>query len=127
MKKKQAFTLVEALISLGLLILLIIIIVGVFPSIKKGIQLSESSAHAASLARNVLENLRQDGFDALSNQSGSRTVSGIKNGAPFTRTFDYTVNVQNQAGNKKLVWVTVSWQEAGGKARQLIDETIVVK
>ena len=126
MKKIKGFTLVEALVSLGLLVLMVIVLVGIFPAVRGGLQLSEDHLNAASIARSLMEDLRQDGFGGIVGGSGSRNLTGTKNGAPFSRTFNYTVNVQNLAEDKKLLWIVLNWQE-NGKSKQMVDETIVVK
>jgi Tfp pilus assembly protein PilV len=124
-KNKAGFTLVEALISIFLTVLLIIFVSSVFPQLQRGIQLSENHFNAAILARSLIRSTVGRGFSAMSPSSGTTSISGTRDGRPFVHAFKYSVSISSLDTDKKSVWATVTWSE-GKAAKQVVLETIVV-
>ena len=126
MKKEFAFSLVEALVAIFIIVILLIAVMNIFPVVSKGLQLSENHISAAVLGRSLLENARTMYIDDIKPYSGSQTISGLKNGRTFTLKMDYSLNVKELVqGQKKQVWVAVKWNEVGLK-KQVILETIII-
>lgn len=120
----KGFSFIEALISLFILFLLVAFIIGVFPTIRKALQLSENHTYASYIGTSLLDDLRRNGFTNASSYSGSVNLSGLKNGNPFLQTINYSVNVQQPDTDKKSATATMSWRESTGN-KQIILETIL--
>jgi len=126
MKKELAFSLIEALVAIFIIVILLIAVMNVFPAVHKGLQLSENHMSAAVLGRSLLEQARNTYIDEIKAYSGSQTITGLKNGNSFTLKMDYNLSVKELVkGQKKEVWATVNWNEAGRK-KQVILETIII-
>ncbi len=126
MKKELAFSLIEALVAIFIIVILLIAVMNVFPAVYKGLQLSENHISAATLGRSLLEQARNTYIDDIKAYSGSQTVTGLKNGKTFTMKMDYTLSVKELVrGQKKQVWTTVNWND-GGRSNQVILETIII-
>lgn len=127
MKNSKGFSLIEAVVAMMLTILVVIFVFSIFPSTRIALAQAENHVNAATIGRSLLSDARRAGIDNVVATSGSRTISGIDNGQPYTQVFNYTLNVRAVNANKKYVWATVTWKEAGGKQRQVVVETILVK
>jgi type II secretory pathway pseudopilin PulG len=131
MKTRRGFTLVEALVSIALIIITFTMIAGMFPTLKKGMDLSENRANAALLGRCILNELKSRGFDNIISTSNVQyTFFGIDNTkdrgstSTYAQTYAlktiYNVDVvyldDNNAivagpTDKKRVGVTIQWDE----------------
>lgn len=126
MPKDRGFSLVEAIVSLFLVIITAIVLLNIFPASRKGLQLSENRINAASLGSSILEDARKKKFDSISASTGSLEYKGTDNNAPFSRVFNYKLNVQLINPDTKLLWVEVTWTE-GKDSKKAIVETIRTK
>jgi len=126
MTAKKGFSLVEALISIFLLILLLVFVLDVFPAVQRGLQLSENYVNAALLGHSLLEEVRSLDFDGIIPVSGSKTYTGTRYNRPFSLTMNYQIEVTTLDANRKQVWATVTWPEKTGE-KQVIMETIIVQ
>jgi prepilin-type N-terminal cleavage/methylation domain-containing protein len=126
MNSNRGFTLIEALVSIALIVLAVTLIFGMFPQTRLAMQLSENRSSAAFFGRSLINNLAVSGFDNMQNASGTYTFSGTDNGRPFTFPVNYTITVQLIDTDKKLVWVTITWKEKSG-SKQVIVETLFTK
>jgi len=126
MKKEVAFSLIEALVAIFIIVILLIAVMNVFPAVYKGLQLSENRMSAATLGRSLLEQARNTYIDDIKAYSGSQTVTGLKNGKTFTLKMDYNLSVKELVkGQKKQVRATVKWNDEG-RNKQVILETIII-
>ena len=126
MKNQKGISLLETLMAMFLTILIVVFTFEVYPSIAKSLHILENHTYAASLANSVINDAKSTGFDNIVTSSGSKKISGTRNGLPYSEEFNYTLNVQNADANKKVVWAEVTWNEAG-KTKKVTIETIVVK
>lgn len=126
MVRKKGFSMVEAVVSLFLIIIAAFVLLKVFPASRKGLQLSENHVNAAYIGRGLLDDVRRKGFDAAVPSSGTVDYKGLDNGAPFSQSFNYSVNVQADGTTKKFVWVDMTWKEATG-SKKITLETIIIK
>lgn len=124
--QRRGFSILEAVVALGLIVMAALILVQVFPSSRKGLQLSESHVHASYAARSLLDEARRAGFDSVAPRGGDFTQQGIIDGAATTQAFLYSVDVANLDGERKLVWATVTWREATG-SKKVVLETLLTK
>jgi len=116
MKRQRGFSLVESLISLFILVFAILFLLGVFSTLRRGEKLSEDRVSASMVGRALLAGAARGGFSAIAASSGIYTLNGTDDGKPFSMAYNYTVNVQNVDADKKLVWVTLTWNDkSGGK------------
>ncbi|MHC9538800.1 MAG: prepilin-type N-terminal cleavage/methylation domain-containing protein [Vulcanimicrobiota bacterium] len=126
MKSQSGFSLIESLISLFLLLFSLLFLFGVFSSLRRGEQLSEDRVNASMVGRSLLSGAAKGGFDAIAASSGVYTLSGTNDGKPFSAAFNYMVNVQSVDTDKKLVWVTLTWNEKSGQKNVTL-ETLFTK
>ncbi|MGV8121563.1 MAG: prepilin-type N-terminal cleavage/methylation domain-containing protein [Candidatus Xenobiia bacterium LiM19] len=126
MRRRQGFTLVEAMVTMFLIALMVVALLNVFPRIRKGSARSEVRMNAAFLGKSLMDTVRSNGFNKAASSSGTMTFSGLNNGNSTTQKIDYSINVQTLSSNKKQVWIILSWNDAVGKGR-LTMETIMVK
>ena len=124
--RKRAFSLIESIVALSLILVVMIFVFNVFVITRKGIQLSENHANASTLGRSLLDEVRRAGFDKAVTTSGSQVFAGSSDGNAFSQTVNWTRNVQDVDTNKKIVWVVVSWHEASGD-KQVVIETVIQK
>ena len=122
----RGFTLIEALISIFLTVILLSSVIGIFTSISKAARLSANHHHGAIIGAGLLDEARGVGFDAVTPVSGSKTFNGVNNGQPVTQEFNYTTSIQAVSAVKKQIWATVSWRE-GSQNKQVVVETILAK
>lgn len=120
-KRAPGFSLVEAVVSLGLIFLAAVILVQIVPSTRKGLQLSENHATAASLGKGLLDEARSLGFDKVSGGRGALSQAATIDGVETVQQFQYSVDVASPDADRKLVWATVTWREATG------DKTVVLE
>lgn len=125
-RSSHGFTLIETLMSIGLIVVMISFLVSVFPTARKGLQLSENHMNAAFLGRSVIDGVRAAGFDSAASSTGSVAFTGTDNGAPFSQTINYAVTVTSVDTDQKQVVITLSWHEAMGD-KQIVVETLMVK
>lgn len=126
MVRQKGFSLVEAVVSLFLIVLAAFVLLKVFPSSRKGLQLSENHVNAAYMGRGLLDDVRRKGFDAASPSSGTFEYKGVNNSAPFSQSFNYSVNIEASGTTKKFVWVDITWKESTG-SKKITLETIIIK
>lgn len=126
MRSSRGFTLIEALMALVLISLMVVSIFGVFPQTRKGLAHSGNRVRAALLGKSLIEEQRCRGFDAIAARTGIYSYQGVNNGAPFSQSIDYSVNVQNVGADKKQVWIVLTWPDQDGTGRLTL-ETVVVK
>ncbi len=126
MRKSRGFSLVEALVSFLLIMIAGIVILGAFPSARKGLQLSENHVNAAYLGKSLLDDVRRTGFDSAAPLSGTYDYKGLDNGAAFSQRFTYNVYLETISSTKKRVRAEVSWKESTGN-KNVILETLLVK
>ncbi|MCE1246327.1 MAG: hypothetical protein LWY06_06765 [Firmicutes bacterium] len=117
---------VESIISILLMLLLAIFVFTTFPSIRMGLHLSQDHVNAAIIGRSLINDARKAGFDNITASSGTKTLSGTDNGAPYNQTYNYNFSSQTVAADKKVVWATVTWNESG-KQKSVTVESIIVK
>lgn len=125
MRRNAGFGIVEALVSMFIIVMLLISLISVFSYARKAIQGSENRVNAAFLGKSLLEDLRSKGFNAITASNGTYSFTGTDNGSPFTFNVTYTVNVTVLDTNKKQVWITINWSEKKIN-RSVTVETIVV-
>jgi len=114
MKRQRGFTLIESLISLFIFVIAILFLFGVFSNLRHGEKLSEDHVNASMVGRALLAGAARGGFSAIAASNGVYTLSGTDDGKPFSMAYNYTVNVQNVDADKKLVWVTLTWNDRSG-------------
>jgi len=117
---------VETIVALCVLLLVVVIVLSVFSTARRGVQLSENHVNAALLGRSLLEDARRGGFDRAVPGTGTTTLAGLNNGSSFSQAFHYSTSVQALGAGKKLVWVDVTWHEATGDKKVTL-ETLLVK
>jgi type II secretory pathway pseudopilin PulG len=126
LRGKRAFTIIESLVSLFLIIVTAITLLSVFSTSKKGLQLSDNHVNAASLGYSLLENARKNAFDNITPVSGKYEYKGLNDNSQFSQNFSYDVKVETPETDQKRVWATVTWEEATGSKRITV-ETIIVR
>lgn len=126
MNRQSGFSLIESLISLFLLLFSLLFLFGVFSSLRRGEQLSEDRVNASMVGRSLLSGAAKGGFDAIAASSGVYTLNGTNDGKPFSAAFNYMINVQSVDTDKKLVWVTLTWNEKSGQKNVTL-ETLFAK
>ncbi|MGV8121365.1 MAG: prepilin-type N-terminal cleavage/methylation domain-containing protein [Candidatus Xenobiia bacterium LiM19] len=126
MNRQSGFSLIESLISLFLLLFSLLFLFGVFSSLRRGEQLSENRVNASMAGKSLLSGAARGGFDAIAASSGVYTLNGTNDGKPFSAAYSYTLNVQSVDTDKKLVWVTLTWDEKSGRKNVTL-ETIYTK
>ena len=124
--RKKGFSLVEAVVSLLLVVITALVLLNIFPTTRKGLQLSENRVNAANLGSSVLDDARRKKFDSITPVNGVFEYKGIDNGMPFSQTFNYKLNVESLNSEVKQLWVEVTWTEATGN-KKLTVETIRTK
>lgn len=123
--KKRGFSLVETLVALALILVAVLVLMQIFPGVRKGMSLSENRYNATKFGGTLLDQLRKGSFDAITPSSGEFDYQGINNGATFSQKFKYQISVENLAPAKKAVTAIVTWNEPSGQ-RQVKVETIIV-
>jgi Tfp pilus assembly protein PilV len=124
MRKSRGFSLAEAIISLLLIVIAGIVILGSFPTVRKGLQLSENRVNAAYLGRSLLDDMRRKGFDSAAALYGVYDYNGSDNGAAFSQQFSYNVYMEQVNATKKRIWAEVSWQDATGGKRVIVESLL---
>ncbi|MBI2251927.1 MAG: hypothetical protein HYU63_04145, partial [Armatimonadetes bacterium] len=74
----------------------------------------------------LIDETIKTGFDNMTSGSGSRSLSGINNGAVFSQTMNYDVTVQALNNLQKMITASVTWNEPSG-AKQVILQTLTVR
>lgn len=124
--RRLAFSLVETIMALLILVIIFVFVFSVFSTTRKGLQLSENHMNAAFIGRTLIDEIRRGGFDGAVARTGETTLKGMNDGNPFAQTFHTSVFVESTDADRKLVWVDVAWREATGDKRITV-ETILVK
>ncbi|GEM_PF-3092813 len=125
-RRPPGISLVEALVSLGLIALSATVLVRILPSARQGMTLSEHHLDAAFLGRSLLEQARSQGFDGVSPGQGRLTQAETRDQVESVQEFLYALEVAAPAPDRKYVWVTVNWREPGGP-KSLVMETILTE
>lgn len=125
-KYSGGFTLVEAFVSVAIILVLWLTEFSVFSSVRHGLSLTENHFNAAVIGKSLLDEISGTSFDNIVASSGTKTITGTDNGAPFYRTISYAVNVGTLSANKKRVWVVMTWRESSGN-KQVVLETLVAR
>lgn len=125
-KYSGGFTLVEACVSVFILLVLWLTEFSVFSSVRQGLSLTENHFNASVIGKSLLDEINGASFDNIVASAGTKTITGMNNGAPFYRTISYVVNVAALSVNKKRVWVVMSWRELSGN-KQVVLETLVIR
>lgn len=125
-KYSGGFTLVEACVSVSIVLVLWLTEFSVFSSVRQGLSLTENHFNAAVIGKSLLDEINGTNFDNIVASTGTKTITGMNNGAPFYRTISYVVNVATLTVNKKRVWVVMSWRESSGN-KQVVLETLVIR
>lgn len=118
---RKGFSLVEALVSLFLIVVTGIVLLNLFPTSRKGLQLSENRLNATALGSNILEDARMKKFDDINELKGNFEYKGTDNDAPFSQRFDYILNVESINEDLKRVWVEVTWTETTGSKKATVE------
>lgn len=122
---KRGFTIVESIVAVYIFFVIIIFIFNIFPSVHKGLALSENTVFAAMLGDSVIDAFRSGTFSNITGSVGNiANISGIRDGRPFSITFTYDVLVQSISQDLKYVEVPVRWNEPSGGKQVVIDTRI---
>ncbi len=100
----QGFTLIEIMIAVFLIVVVMMGVISVTAMVIKGNSFSKMMTTATTLAKDKMEQLKNDGYDAL--VTGSDTQESI-----YNRT--WTVANDTPAAGMKTVVVTVAWNWQG--------------
>lgn len=125
MKRKKGFSILESVISFGLIIITAIVLLNVFSTSRVGSQLSENHFQAAALGKSLLNDCCSVGFNKVTPSSGTYRYRGMYNGAPISQDFTYTVEIESIDTDKKAIWATIKWTESTGN-KKLVVETLLV-
>jgi hypothetical protein len=101
-------------------------VLNIFITARRGVDLSENHVNAALTARSILDDIRRGGFAEASPGEGKVTFSGLSEGKTFSQDMKYTTSLQELDTNRKLIWVEVTWSEATGDKRVVL-ETIMTE
>ncbi len=121
MSDQKGFSLVEAIVALFLVIITAIVLLNIFPASRKGLQLSENRLSATALGSNILEDAGAKKFDDINELKGNFEYKGADNDAPFSQRFDYKLNVESINEDLKRLWVEVTWTEATGSKKAIVE------
>jgi len=119
--KKTGFSLVEAVIAIGMTGIIIVMYQNVMSSILLSRSIKNTDI-AVKIASNQIEELRADGYSSLPN-SGSFSdslLSSLPSGSASMNISDYNDKI-------KLVVVTVSWSEPNSGSRSVSLQTLVAQ
>ena len=122
----NAFSLIEACVAVAIVLVIWLTEFSVFSSVRQGLSLTENHFNAAVIGKNIIDEINGTSFDNIAASTGTKTITGTDNGAPFYRTISYAVNVEVLSVNKKRVWAVMSWRESSGN-KQVVLETLVIR
>lgn len=125
MKKQRGFSMVEALISIALILIAGFALIKLIPAAKMGLKLSENHVYAAYLGRSLINEAQMAGFNNIAPVTGTVEYKGVNDGAPFSQVFSYKTELQTTDTDKKYLWATITWHETTGD-KKVVLETIVV-
>lgn len=128
--RRGASLLLESVFGFGLLSVVVLLCLGVFPAFSQSASLTRNMAGADFLACQLLEQQRAAGYDRVVNRPDtSYTLQSTINGNQVVQQFTYRVDTQAVNPQCKAVKVTVSWivgdRTAAGRQRQLQMSTYV--
>jgi len=123
---KNGLTLIEVMITMFLVIILFGAVFSVFTSVHKALALSENYLNASRVGRNILNEAYVAGFDNVMPLTGTYSYTGQNEGRNLIRSFNYNLNISSIDPDRKLLWVTVNWNDSG-KIRQVVLETMLVR
>lgn len=123
---KRGFTLIEVIVAIFFLMVALLGLLSLTTTVIKGNAISKMTTLATTLAKDKLENVKnQDYADitaATDYLTSNGSVSESSSGAFYTRTCEVTEN--SPATNMKNIRVTVQWQW-NGASRSISTSTIV--
>lgn len=125
MNNKKGFTLVETLVAMSLIFIMLVFIITLFTTVRKGFHLSENHVNAAFLGRTLLSDAQKTAFPSIISSFGTKTFTGIDNNAPFSQKINYNLNVQTLDTDKKIVTAIMTWNESTGSKRVILETVIV--
>lgn len=120
MYRRRGFSLTELLIAILILSTLSVLLVGVIPASVIGLKAAGQRANASILARQLLEEMQRDGFDALGAAGSSRVLPvQTVNGTEYRLTVRFE-EARDSSGSpmepdlSRLVEVEVKWRSHVG-------------
>lgn len=122
--RREGFTLVEVVVALGLIGVLLVFVLTVFPALHQGARLAENHANAAFLGQSLLNQQRARGFAGVAARTGSWTFPVTVDDRVVQQQMSYQVDVQALDSHRKRIWVTMTWSDRTG-AKKVVVETLL--
>lgn len=135
-RRRGVILLLEVVVGMGLFLLAVLFIFGVFVTSQKATVSSKNLAIGSDLAKEVMETELARGYtDLVSSAPVNTPIETEVDGVLTTTTFTSEVSVTEippgtEPGvddfGRKIVRVTISWPESTGQQRNTVLETLVV-
>ncbi len=119
-------TLLEVLVALGIILLVVVFAMTIFPLGVESIDNNQNYMVATSIADNIIKNQKHKDFDEILPISGSQSFERVKSGLKDYQTFNYVITVDEKQSGLKYLTSKVSWKTKN-KQRYVTVQTIVFK
>lgn len=126
----KGYSLIEVIVSMGLVAICILLTISVFPVLMKGVKSAEHTQVGTILGQNILEDLRNVSFaqlDLYNGYNSSYTNTGYQNGVQYVENFIYNVSVSTVNSRTKDVVARVTKPPTAASSIKVELETLIFK